>query len=107
MNNTWNNNYTECESNDDRNKILRIKEYLDKTKRYLEDILNNLRKSGKLKIQLTIAINFIYFKGIDEKHVLHSKSDNIKIMTYDKANEVKAEFLNYIFLDIKLGWENE
>ena len=103
MNNTWNNNYTECKSNDDRNKILRIKEYLDKTKRYLKDILNNLRKSGKLKIQLTIAINFIYFKGIDEKRVLHSKSDNIRIMTYDKANEVKAEFFELHLSRYQIG----
>ena len=34
----WNINYTECESNWDRNKTLSIKEYLDKTKPHLKDI---------------------------------------------------------------------
>ena len=34
--NFWNNNYTEHESNDDRNKNLSINEYLDKIKLYLK-----------------------------------------------------------------------
>ena len=42
-----------------------------------------------MEIQSTIAINFISFKDIDE--VIHSKSDNIKIITYDKADKVIKE----------------
>ena len=41
------------------------------------------------EIQLTITINFISSKvDNDEEHVMHSKSDNIKIMISDEANEV-------------------
>ena len=40
-------------------------------------IINNLKKSDTWKIQLTIAINFISSKDIDEERVMHSTSDNI------------------------------
>ena len=42
--NFHNNNYTEYESNGDKNKTIPIKEYLDQIKPYLKDI-NNLKKS--------------------------------------------------------------
>ena len=45
MNNFWSNNYIEYESNDDKNKTLSVEEYLNKTKPYLKDIINNLKKS--------------------------------------------------------------
>ena len=38
--------------------------------------------------QLTIAIDYICSKDIDEGNVMHLKSVNIKIMIYDKADEV-------------------
>ena len=34
-----------------------------------------------------IAINFVSQRETDEEHVMHSKSDNIKIMINDKADE--------------------
>ena len=43
--NFWNNNYIEYESSGERNKNLSVKEYLDKIKPYLRDIIINLRKS--------------------------------------------------------------
>ena len=44
-------------------KTLSVEEYFDKIKPYLKDIMNNLKKTGTCKIQLTIAINFIYSKN--------------------------------------------
>ena len=58
--------------------------------------MNKLKKLNKWKIQLTIAINFIFSKGNDEEHVRHSKSDNIEIMINDKANEVIKELFKLI-----------
>ena len=40
------------------------------------------------KVQLTIPINFISSKDNNEEQVMHLKSDNIEVMTYDKATEV-------------------
>ena len=49
------------------------------------------------KIQLTIAVNFICSKDTDEKHVMHSMSDNIKIMNNDKADEFIEELFQSFF----------
>ena len=40
------------------------------------------------KIQLAIAIHFISSKNKDEERVMHSKSDNIKVMINHNGDEV-------------------
>ena len=81
------NNDIEYKSKGDK-KTLSVKEYYNKIKPYLKDIINGLKKSGTWKIQLiTITINFISSKNDnDEGHVMHSKSDTIEIMMNDEAN---------------------
>ena len=50
--------------------------------------MNDLTKSGTWKIQLTIAIIFIFSRDdSDEEGLMHSKSDNIEIMISDEADE--------------------
>ena len=49
-------------------------------------IINNFKKSDTWKNQLTKVIDFISSKDADEERVKHSKSDNIKIIIYDKAD---------------------
>ena len=44
-----------------------------------------------MHIHSTIAINFISTTDVDEEHVTHLKIDYIKIMIYDKADEVIQE----------------
>ena len=48
--NVWSNKYIEYESNGDINKILSVKEYLNKTKSFLKNIINDLKKCDTLKI---------------------------------------------------------
>ena len=72
-------------------KTLSVEENLNKIRPYLKYIRNNLKKSDTLKIQLTIATDFISSEDNDEERVMHSKSDNIKIMINDKADEVIEE----------------
>ena len=88
MSNFWSNNYTEYESNGDKNKTLSVEEYLNKVSPYSKDITNNLKKSDTWKIQLAIANNFISSLDNDEERVMHSKSDKIEIMISDEADEV-------------------
>ena len=57
----------------------------------MRDIIINLQKSDKWKIQLTIAIDFISSNDVDEERVMHSKSDNIEFMPYDNVKEVVNE----------------
>ena len=96
--NFWNNNYIEHESSGDRSKNLSVNEYLDKIKPYLRDIIINPQKSDTWKIQLTVAINFIYSKDVDEERVMHSKSGNTEFTPYDNANEVVNELFETVSL---------
>ena len=60
--NFWNNNYIEYKSNGNKNKILSVREYLNKIRPYFKGIINNLKKSDTFKIELTMALNvFICF----------------------------------------------
>ena len=54
----------------------------------MRNIIIDLQNSDTWKIQLTIAINFIYSKDAEEEHVMHSRSDNIKFTSYNDANEI-------------------
>ena len=65
VSNFYSNNYIKHESNGNRNKNLSSKEYLNKLKSYLKDIIIDLQISGTWKIQLTIAINFISSEDIN------------------------------------------
>ena len=59
---------------------------------HLKDIINNLRKSDKQKIQLSIAINFVSSKGTDKECEMYSRSYNIEIMIFDKTDEIIEKF---------------
>ena len=54
----------ECESNEDRSKTLSTEKYLNKIRPYLKTIVNNLEKPNNWKIQLSMAIKFIYSKKL-------------------------------------------
>ena len=92
--------YIEYESNGDRYKNLSLEEYLNKTKPYLRDIIINLQESDPCKIQLTIVINFISSKDAEKKRVIHSKSNNIKLTSYNDSTGV----VNEIFESLCSGY---
>ena len=71
----------------------------------MKNIILNLQKSDTRKIQLTIAINFISSKDVDEKRVMHSKSSNIELMPYDNGNEVVNELFQSLPLTYQIGLE--
>ena len=73
-NSAFNGNYIQYNSNGDNDKNLSLKEYLDMIKPYLSDIINDHKK---WEIQLTMQINFIYFKDLRETRTMRTKSDNI------------------------------
>ena len=85
------NNYIEYESNGDRKKTPSIKEYVDKSKPFLKDIINSAKKYETTKTQLTIAINCISLQDNDEKFVMHLKSGNIQIIISDKTDKIIKE----------------
>ena len=87
--------------------VIEIKHYqlkdLNKARPYLIGIINNRKTSDTWKIQLTIANNFISSIDNDEEHIIHSKTDNIKIMINDEADEVIKELFTKIFSRIQIS----
>ena len=55
------------------------------------NIIIDLQSSETLKINLTIAINFISSKDTEEKSLVHSTSNNIKFTAYNDAKKVANE----------------
>ena len=86
--NFWNNNYIEYQSNGDKNRNLSD---LHKIKPYLRNIIISLQNSDAWKIQLTITINFISSKGVEEEPVMHSNSCHIKFTPCSDASDVIDE----------------
>ena len=97
--------YIKYESNGDRKKILSNEEHFNKIRPYLKAIINNLKKSDTQKIQLTIAIIFTFSKDNDEELVMHSKSDNIKLMIYDNVGKVIEEPFESLLNRYQIGLE--
>ena len=61
---------------------IEVKHYdLKNIRPYLKKMINDFQEPDTQKIQLTLAINFVSSKDNDEEQVMHSKSDNIKIMS--------------------------
>ena len=83
-----NNNYIEYESNGDKNRNLSLDDYVNKIEPYWRNIIIDLQNSDTWKIQLTIAINFISSKDAEEERVMHLRSENIKLTSYNAVNEV-------------------
>ena len=54
----------------------------------MKDIIINLQEPDTWKIQSTIAINFVSSKDAEEKHAMHSKSENKKFTRYNNVNGV-------------------
>ena len=88
---SWIKNFIQYESNGDRNKNLSIKKCFSKIKIYLRDIMIDLQKSGTWKVQLTVAINLISSKDVDEDPVVFI--NNKELMIYDNANDTVHKLL--------------
>ena len=99
------NKYVQDESMErkEKDKNLSVKEFLNRIKPYLSDMINNHKAQGKkwgihsgnkmiecttrgeFKIQLTMVINFISSKYSDETRIMRTKSDNIAVMIGSKT----------------------
>ena len=90
------------ESNDNKNQNLSVEEYPSEIKPHLKDIVIDLQKFDTSKIQLTIAVNFISSKDTNEEQIMHSKTDNIEVMTYDNPAKLIEELFDSLLSERKL-----
>ena len=118
----FNSSYIQYESKGDKGKNLSIKEYLNMTKPYLSEIINDHKTRGLVrhhsgnktwveetssewKIQLTIAINFISSKDSDETRTMHTKSNNVEIMMGSETDEIIEDLFEFFLQKYQEGFE--
>ena len=93
----FNGNYVLYESKGDKDNKLAIYEYFDIIRPYLKDMIDNHKARGEWKIQLTMRIIFASFIDANETCVMHTKSDNIEIIsgieTSHAVNELLSSFI--------------
>ena len=89
--------YMLYESRGDKDAKLALYEYFDKSKPYLKDMIDDCKSKGEWKVQITMRIIFVSFIDKNETEVMHTKSDNIKIMngtdTINAINELIDSFM--------------
>ena len=71
-----------------------VKEYLDKIKLYLNDLIDNHKIQNERNVQLTIVVKFISSKDSEEIRIMHIKSNNIRILTRDEADKITNELFH-------------
>ena len=102
----FNNNYIQYESKGD--KILTIEEYLSMIESYLVDMINDHKNKGEWKIQLTAEINFISsIPDSDETRIMHTKSDNLKIMIGSDTDKVTEDLFKSLLQRYQEGLEEK
>ena len=84
--------YMLYESRGDKDSKLAIYEYFDIIRPYLRDMIDNHKARDEWKIQLTMSIIFVSF--LDETREMHTKSDNITIMSGIETEDVINELFN-------------
>ena len=72
---------------------------------YLSSIMNDHKTQGEWKIHLATAIKFISSKDSDETRVMHSKSDNIEVMTGNETDETIKEVFETLLQQYEEGLE--
>ena len=85
--------YVLYESRGDKDNMLAIYEYFDKIKPYLKDMIDDYKTKGEWKIQLVTRVIFISFIDKNEARVMHTKSDNVKIMNGTGTNQAINELI--------------
>ena len=86
--------YMLYESRGDKDNMLAIYEYFDKIKPYLKDMIDDYKSKGEWKIQLSMQIIFVSFTDANETREMHTKSDNITIMSGIETEDVINELFN-------------
>ena len=100
-------NYKYNESSGDKEKILSVKEYLNKITPHLYDLINDYRIARRVwKIQISTRVNFISTRDTGETCTIYAWSDNVSIMwgsdTDDIIRKLFKSFLNNYQEELKI-----
>ena len=75
-----------------KHKLLDI--LLNIIREHLRKLIDSKKKSGELKIQLNLKINFISSRNFIESRDMYSKYNNIEIMMGANTNEIIRNLFN-------------
>ena len=70
-------------------------------------MINNNKTCGEWKIQLTMQITFISSLDTGEFRIMHSKSENAKIMTGIETNDIIDELFESFLKNYQDGLEKK
>ena len=101
--------YILYESRGDKDSKLSIDGYFDIIRPYLKNMIDNHKARGEWKIQLIMRIIFVSFIDANETRVMHTKSDNMEIMSGTETNDAINEILKSFYRRIsgRIRDENE
>ena len=87
----FNGNYVLYESKGDEDNKLALYEHFDIIRPYLKDLIDDHKAKSEWKIQLSMRIIFVSFTDANETREMHTKSDNITIMSGIETEDVINE----------------
>ena len=67
--------------------------------------INDLKNCDTSNSQWTTAIKYVSYTDTDEERVMHSKSDNIELITYDNAEEVTEGLFESLLNRYQIGFK--
>ena len=82
------------ENRGDKVAKLSIDEHFDTIRPYWKDMIDNHKARGEWEIQLTMRIIFVSFTDANKSHEMHTKSDNVTIMSGIETEDVINELFN-------------
>ena len=91
---TFDGSYVLYESRGDKDGKLSLYEYFNNIKPRLKDMIDYYKSKGEWKIQIIMRIVFISFIDRNKTQLMHTKSDNVEIMTGTDTNEAINELIN-------------
>ena len=95
------------ESKADKDNKLALYEYFDIIRPYLKDMIDDYKSKGEWKIQITMRIIFISFTDANETRDMHTKSDNVTIMSGIETEDVINELFNTFLKKYQEGLETK
>ena len=82
-------NYKYYESRGDKEKRLSVKQYINKIKSHLYDLINDNRIARRVwKIQISMRVNFISSRDTGETRIIYVWSDNVSIMRGSNTDDI-------------------
>ena len=103
----FNGSYVLYESKGDNDDNLSLEEYLNTIRPYLRDMIDYHKAHSEWKIQLVMQIIFVSSLDNNETHIMHTKSNNIKIMKSIETNDATNELFNCFLTRYQKGLETK